>query len=291
MGEATDFKDTEHREMAKNLLKKYFEGFKKRNPRLKVYNAVIHDDEASPHLHINFIPVGTNYKNGLESQVSFDRALKQDHEGINQTLPFKDWRSIETDHLENLLKELDIDRKYVGSLPFSNQKEFKVVRDLTRDIEVKKETLEKLNKEIEEKLEVSKMLPNVQELQSTISDIEENEKKLMLFIKKSENKPVNYQRTLEQLSSLDVSKDFLGRFKEKSVETITWIINVAKNAVKRVLLLEKRIESLETQLELKQNPVQEFKSQLSKLEELKKQVEQVEKLRVRTKQKNKDLNR
>lgn len=67
--------------------------------------------------------------------------------------------------------------------------------------------------------------------------------------------------------------------------------NVAKNAVKRVLVLEKRIESLETQLELKQNPVQEFKSQLSKLEELKKQVEQVEKLRVRTKQKNKDLNR
>lgn len=56
-------------------------------------------------------------------------------------------------------------------------------------------------------------------------------------------------------------------------------------------MLEKRIESLETQLELKQNPVQEFKSQLSKLEELKKQVEQVEKLRVRTKQKNKDLNR
>ena len=54
-------------------------------------------------------------------------------------------------------------------------------------------------------------------------------------------------------------------------------------------MLEKRIESLETQLELKQNPVQEFKSQLSKLEELKKQVEQVEKLRVRTKQKNKEV--
>ena len=57
------------------------------------------------------------------------------------------------------------------------------------------------------------------------------------------------------------------------------------------VVLEKRIESLETQLELKQNPVQEVKSQLSKLEELKKQVVQVETSRVRTKQKNKDLTR
>ena len=258
--------------------RKYFEDslewFKNRYGKENVLWGVVHNDEPTPHLHVGIMPVTSDLR--LSSKDLFDR---------------NELRAIQSElHADVGLKwglergKEGSDRKRLGELEYKLQQEKKKIKEL----EQKNETL---TSEIEEKLEVSKMLPNVQELQSTISEIEEKERKLMHFVKKSENKPVNYQRTLEQLSSLDVSKDFLGRFKEITVETITWIINVAKNAVKRVLVLEKRIESLETQLELKQNPVQEVKSQLSKLEELKKQVVQVETSRVRTKQKNKDLTR
>ncbi|MDD6825116.1 MAG: plasmid recombination protein [Oscillospiraceae bacterium] len=45
-------------EVAVACLKEYMEGFQKRNPNLYVFNAVMHLDEATPHLHINYIPVG-----------------------------------------------------------------------------------------------------------------------------------------------------------------------------------------------------------------------------------------
>ena len=43
-------------EVAVACLKEYMEGFQKRNPNLYVFNAVMHLDEATPHLHINYIP-------------------------------------------------------------------------------------------------------------------------------------------------------------------------------------------------------------------------------------------
>lgn len=45
------------KKLKKNLLDHYMKGFEERNPNLKVYNAVMHLDEANPHLHINYVPV------------------------------------------------------------------------------------------------------------------------------------------------------------------------------------------------------------------------------------------
>ncbi|MCR6820496.1 plasmid recombination protein [Bacillus thuringiensis] len=59
---------------------------------MKVYNAVIHNDEASPHMHLNFVPVASGYKRGLEKQVSFDRAITQQDATLDKTRPFDDWR-------------------------------------------------------------------------------------------------------------------------------------------------------------------------------------------------------
>lgn len=50
--------------------------FQQRNPNLYVFNAVLHMDEASPHLHINFVPFYTKgRKNGLSKGVSMKQAL------------------------------------------------------------------------------------------------------------------------------------------------------------------------------------------------------------------------
>lgn len=42
---------------------------------LKVANAVVHLDEASPHLHLIAVPIGVNFKTGMEKQVSTSAVL------------------------------------------------------------------------------------------------------------------------------------------------------------------------------------------------------------------------
>lgn len=57
------------------LCDEYMREFEKRNPNLKVFNAVLHLDEANPHLHIDFVPIATNQTRGLSTRVSMKQAL------------------------------------------------------------------------------------------------------------------------------------------------------------------------------------------------------------------------
>ncbi|EJX03370.1 plasmid recombination protein [gut metagenome] len=65
------------REKAKKALVRYVESFEDRNPNLKLIGAYIHLDEASPHLHLDYVPVATGYSRGLEKRNSLDKAMKQ----------------------------------------------------------------------------------------------------------------------------------------------------------------------------------------------------------------------
>ena len=47
-------------ELAKEMLDEYFREFEQRNPNMKVFCANLHLDEATPHLHIDFVPVCHN---------------------------------------------------------------------------------------------------------------------------------------------------------------------------------------------------------------------------------------
>lgn len=64
-------------EEAKLMLDDYMRGFENRNPNLKVFNAVMHLDEATPHLHIDFIPIAHKVERGLSVKVSMKGALKE----------------------------------------------------------------------------------------------------------------------------------------------------------------------------------------------------------------------
>ena len=57
--------------------KDFAESFAERNPHLRVFNMVLHMDEATPHLHVDFIPVATEQSRGLSTRVSMKQALKQ----------------------------------------------------------------------------------------------------------------------------------------------------------------------------------------------------------------------
>ena len=62
--------DGENAELAKTILDKFYHSFLERNPHLHVYSAHLHMDEATPHLHIDFIPFTTGSKRGLSTRVS-----------------------------------------------------------------------------------------------------------------------------------------------------------------------------------------------------------------------------
>ena len=62
-------------ELAERILDEYYREFQKRNPYLYVFSAHLHMDEATPHLHIDFVPFTTESKRGLDTRVSLKQAL------------------------------------------------------------------------------------------------------------------------------------------------------------------------------------------------------------------------
>lgn len=62
--------------IAKKCLREYMEGFQERNPNFYVFNAVMHLDEATPHLHIDYIPVG-HFANGIDTRNAMAKALEE----------------------------------------------------------------------------------------------------------------------------------------------------------------------------------------------------------------------
>ena len=67
--------DSEEGQLAAVVLDEYMKGFQERNPQLRVFSAHLHMDEATPHLHIDFVPFTTGSKRGLDTRVSLKQAL------------------------------------------------------------------------------------------------------------------------------------------------------------------------------------------------------------------------
>jgi len=122
------------REQAKEILEEWFKGFEERNPQFKVYNAVLHDDEATPHMHVNFVPIAEGYQRGLEKQVSFDKAMIQQNPTLDKNRPFDAWRQSEVQVLEKLLNERNIERKLVGKNDYKDVRDYKEKKDLEREL-------------------------------------------------------------------------------------------------------------------------------------------------------------
>lgn len=84
---------TEAAERATVCLCEYMRGFTERNPNFYVFNAVIHLDEKTPHLHIDYVPVG-HYKRGVDTQNGIAQALKEMGYGTGKNAIAK-WRQSE----------------------------------------------------------------------------------------------------------------------------------------------------------------------------------------------------
>lgn len=67
--------DSDEGRLALTVLDEYMKAFQERNPNLRVFSAHLHMDEATPHLHIDFVPFTTGSKRGLDTRVSLKQAL------------------------------------------------------------------------------------------------------------------------------------------------------------------------------------------------------------------------
>lgn len=108
---------SENWDTAVKLLDEYMSDFEKRNPNLKVFNAVMHLDEATPHLHIDFVPVCYGQKQGLSTRVSMKRAIQQmgfTAKGKKETEAIL-WGSSERARLTEILNGRGISRQVVDA--------------------------------------------------------------------------------------------------------------------------------------------------------------------------------
>ena len=94
-------------EITTECLREYMEGFQARNPNFYVFNAVLHLDESTPHLHINYIPVG-HFSRGLEVRNAKNKALEEMGFG-NDAKSNDRWRRSEWDILKNICNAHDIE--------------------------------------------------------------------------------------------------------------------------------------------------------------------------------------
>lgn len=196
IGEGKD--DPKYREAKKETLKRYAEAFQERNPNLAVYNMVLHDDEANPHLHINYVP---NFESsrGLTRRVGMDRALQQQGvQGTGRKL-IAHWRELETAYIEQLAKEHipNFERANIGSHKYMKVRQYKeyaeaksTIENQVQEKETQLQTIDHHLKNVEEKtneLEVAKkslesdVVDKYKELEIVKQQVESESEKLQLI--------------------------------------------------------------------------------------------------------------
>ena len=140
-------KNPELWKQANTILKKSLKDFQKRNKNFVAYNAVVHNDEATPHLHFNCIPIATGYKRGLETRVSINKAL--DNEGYkiskeDNRKQFTDFQHTEANAIAQIMYEqTGISRRPGETNHIKNVHEYKKVQNTISNKKVELENVQK----------------------------------------------------------------------------------------------------------------------------------------------------
>ena len=105
-------------ELAVKVLDEYIQDFQKRNPTLRVFSCYLHQDEATPHLHIDFVPYVTGWKGkGMDTRVSLKQALKSlGFQGGNKhDTELNQWINHEKEALAEIAREHGIEWEQKGT--------------------------------------------------------------------------------------------------------------------------------------------------------------------------------
>ena len=145
---------TEEAKAAIEVLDRYAKTFQERNPNLYLFNCVMHLDEATPHLHIDYIPVAHGYKNGMKTRNSLTKAFQQ--MGFAKAVSRKQnetvaWQEREREYLTELCREQGIEIEVLGvhrdnlSLP-----EYKAAIHKVEELEQQAVVLDRQNEILEQ---------------------------------------------------------------------------------------------------------------------------------------------
>ena len=149
--------ESESGALARQILDEYYRGFQERNPQLKVFSAHLHMDEATPHLHIDFVPFTTGSKRGLETRVSLKQALAAQgfKGGSRGDTEWNQWVSAEKAVLASVMGRHGVEwehkgthEKHLSVLDYKKQERAKEVEELGSKIEEKQAEFEAISERI-----------------------------------------------------------------------------------------------------------------------------------------------
>ena len=145
-------------QLAAAVLDEYMRGFQERNPQLRVFSAHLHMDEATPHLHIDFVPFTTGSKRGLDTRVSLKQALAMQgfKGGTRGDTEWSQWVQSEKEQLAAVMERHGIEWEHKGTheqhlsvMDFKKQEREKEVIALDEQIATKKDEVRSLGKRMQ----------------------------------------------------------------------------------------------------------------------------------------------
>ena len=214
---------TENGQLAVKVLDKYMQDFQQRNPTLRVFSAYLHMDEATPHLHIDFVPYTTGSKRGLETRVSLKQALSAlgFKGGARRETELNQWVAYEKEQLAAVMLEHGIEwekkgthEKHLSVLDFEKKERAKEVAELEQSISDGKERLSDIQiqhrKAVQEteqirkkgeaiRQEVSELSETSDLLKKQATTLAEDKKKLLSDNVKLEKQQKKLQQDIEKM--------------------------------------------------------------------------------------------
>lgn len=203
---------------AQSALEDYMLGFQERNPNLRVFNAVMHLDEETPHLHIDYVPFSTENKRGLETKVSLKGALKaQGFVGKGRfDTEWKRWVESEKQCLAEIMERYQMDWLQKGT----HEKHLSVY---DYEKKMRKAEVEELEQEISgqrDKIASQSFLMEVNEeaLRSQEQILQENEEKAEKIWRETEKAKEDWEKLQIDKDRVQDSYEFYRRLEKDTKE-------------------------------------------------------------------------
>lgn len=196
---------TENGQLAAKVLDEYMRDFQRRNPTLRVFSAYLHMDEATPHLHIDFVPYTTGSKRGLDTRVSLKQALSAlgFKGGTRSETELNQWVQHEKKQLAEIMLERGIEweqkgthEKHLSVMDFKKKERAKEVAEL----EAKKESLEEHNVAILETSE--KWLGELENLEQEIHSAQEIREEADKKAEVAKKEAARYEKKLAEIAPM-----------------------------------------------------------------------------------------
>ena len=200
---------SENGNLAKQVLDEYYQQFQERNPNLHVFSAHLHMDEATPHLHIDFVPFTTGSKRGLDTRVSLKQALAAQgfKGGSRGDTEWSQWVQSEKEQLAAVMERHGIEwehkgthEKHLSVLDYKKQEREKEVVHLEGQILEKQEEFQVLSDRVKNYGKSIENLKTLEQILDTSPEYQLPELQGLASAKSYKNKAA--EPLIERLKSL-----------------------------------------------------------------------------------------